>query len=195
MKRSRSQRRSGTLAVLAGLLIASGLLRTVSTGSLAFAETTENIALDEPSEIANSERPSGMNSALFEALQEREAKLKEQEIQVMNRMQAMDNAELEIEDQLQALIRAEENLRNTIALADVAASNDLQSLTQVYENMKPKDAAALFEEMSPEFAAGFLGLMRADAAALIMTGLEPTTAYSISVILAGRNANVPVSQN
>ena len=61
--------------------------------------------------------------------------------------------------------------------------------------MKPKDAAALFEEMSPEFAAGFLGLMRADAAALIMTGLEPTTAYSISVILAGRNANVPVSGN
>ncbi len=46
------------------------------------------------------------------------------------------------------------------SLADVAAENDLQSLTQVYENMKPKDASALFEEMSPEFAAGFLGLAR-----------------------------------
>ena len=31
--------------------------------------------------------------------------------------------------------------------------------------MKPKQAAALFEEMDPNFAAGFLGRMRPDAAA------------------------------
>ena len=52
-------------------------------------------------------------------------------------------------------------------------------------------AAALFQLMEPSFAAGFLGRMRADAAAAILAGLEPDLAYSISVVLAGRNANVP----
>ena len=194
-KQKRLRRRSGTLGVLAGLLIASAVLRSASSGSLAFAETIKGMDANDGMESELAASPPTTNSELFEALQEREARLEERELQVMNRLQAINLAEVEIKDQLAALIDAEEKLRSTIALADAAAVNDLQSLTQVYENMKPKDAAALFEEMSPEFAAGFLGLMRADAAALIMTGLEPTTAYSISVILAGRNANVPVSGN
>jgi flagellar motility protein MotE (MotC chaperone) len=33
--------------------------------------------------------------------------------------------------------------------------------------------------------------MRPDAAAGIMAGLQPQTAYTISVVLAGRNAKVP----
>ena len=48
-----------------------------------------------------------------------------------------------------------------------------------------------FEEMTPEFAAGFMARMRPDTAAAVMAGLEPATAYSISVVIAGRNARVP----
>jgi len=57
--------------------------------------------------------------------------------------------------------------------------------------MKPRDTAALFSEMAPGFAAGFLGIMRPDSAAAIMTELEPQTAHLISVMLAGRNASAP----
>ena len=49
------------------------------------------------------------------------------------------------------------------------------------------------EEMEPSFAAGFLARMRSDVAAGIMAGLKPETAYTISVILAGRNAKAPKS--
>ena len=45
--------------------------------------------------------------------------------------------------------------------------------------------------MAPEFAAGFIGRMRADIAAAIMAGLTPETAYSVSAILAGRNTSAP----
>ncbi|KIN65935.1 hypothetical protein Z945_982 [Sulfitobacter noctilucae] len=91
------------------------------------------------------------------------------------------------------LEEAEANLRRTLSLTDGAAEDDLARLTAVYENMKPKDAAALFATMEPDFAAGFLGRMRPDYAAAVMTGLPPDVAYSISVILAGRNANAPKS--
>ena len=55
----------------------------------------------------------------------------------------------------------------------------------------PADAAALFQTMAPEFAAGFLGRMRAEAAAAVISGMTPESAYSISVLIAGRNALVP----
>jgi hypothetical protein len=35
--------------------------------------------------------------------------------------------------------------------------------------------------------------MRADAAAAVLSGLDPKVAYTISAILAGRNANAPVN--
>ena len=69
------------------------------------------------------------------------------------------------------------------------AEDDLVQLTSVYENMKPKEAALLFERMSPDFAAGFLGRMRPEDAAAIMSGLPPELGYSISVLLASRNAD------
>ena len=92
---------------------------------------------------------------------------------------------------MSALVEAEQKLAGTMALAESAAEDDLGKLTAVYESMKPKDAAALFSEMQPEFAAGFLGRMRPDAAAQVMTGLSPDVAYSISVVMAGRNASAP----
>ncbi len=54
--------------------------------------------------------------------------------------------------------------------------------------MKPKRAAALFEQMDARFAAGFLARMRPDAAAAVMAGLSPEAAHMFSVVLAGRNA-------
>ncbi|WP_300033251.1 hypothetical protein [uncultured Roseobacter sp.] len=128
---------------------------------------------------------------MLEAFQKREEKLKERERQMAVRAKALEVADAEIEKRLQSLQKAEESLRSLMAVADTAAEDDVSKLTAVYENMKPKDAAALFEEMEPAFAAGFLGRMRPDAAAGIMTSLSPEKAYTISVILAGRNANLP----
>lgn len=141
--------------------------------------------------IYEGEHESGTTGGLLEALQGREARLEQREAQLRERMDALHVAEEQIESKIQELVAAEEALRATIALADGAAEMDLARLTTVYENMKPKEAAALFAEMSPQFAAGFLGLMRPDAAALIMTELAPETAYSFSVVLAGRNAGTP----
>ena len=100
-------------------------------------------------------------------------------------------AEAEIAERLEELRAAEAELAATVAQVETAAESDLGRLVQVYESMKPGDAAALFQTMAPEFAAGFIGRMNPNAAAAILTGLEPDTAYTISVIIAGRNANAP----
>ncbi|GGB01102.1 MotE family protein [Allosediminivita pacifica] len=128
---------------------------------------------------------------MIEALKAREARVATLEEEIDVRMQALSVAESEIDRKLARLEEAEASLRATLATARTAAEDDVARLTDVYASMKPKQAAALFETMDPEFAAGFLGRMPPDAAAAILAGLTPETAYTISVIVAGRNANAP----
>lgn len=190
-RKSTSQRKTGrkVLPVIAALLLGSALLRAAIGASEAIAEDrihqTSNLAeptaCETPAELEN----------LVAALQSREERLEEREKQMRARLQALAVADQEIEAKLVRLANAEERLRGTLALADTAAEDDIARLVSVYEVMKPKEAATLFEEMSPEFAAGFLGRMRPEAAAGILAGLTPQAAYSLSVILAGRNAAVP----
>ncbi len=188
----------GTVAAIAILLTASAILRLASGSGIAFAGNANGLASVEEDHISSdaksdpAEERAGMR-VLLAALQAREADLKERETQIAMRSKALSVVDAEIAKRLAMLEEAEIELRNTLALADNAAENDLARLTSVYESMKPKDAAALFDAMEPGFAAGFLGRMRPDAAASILAGLTPEVAYSISVILAGRNANAPKS--
>jgi flagellar motility protein MotE (MotC chaperone) len=179
------------LTVIAGLLVASAMVRIVGTAGPAMA-----VGADDPMEVvgeaeAMSCGPEDTPEGLILALQDREARVVAREAQIADRLQAMAVAEAEIEEKLAEMAAAEESLAALLSLANSASEDDLNRLTAVYENMKPQDAAALFEEMEPAFSAGFMGRMRPEAAAAIMTNLEPQTAYLISIVLAGRNANAP----
>ena len=182
----------GALWIIAGLLLASGAVRLATGTGEALAREMEQLVAETPIAAEPLEcTPSDGVATVLQALNTRQYDLDRREEALADRISALNLAEAEIQKNLIALQTAEEELSKTLSLADEAAENDLARLTAVYENMKPKEAAALFEEMSPDFAAGFLGRMRPDAAAAVMAGLSAPVAYTISVILAGRNANVP----
>ena len=128
---------------------------------------------------------------VLQTLKDRSTELDRQETTIATRLQTLKLAEEEIQHNLAALIEAEDRLLATIALADGAADADIDRLTEVYQKMNPKEAAALFEAMDASFSAGFLSRMRPESAAEIMAGLTPATAYTISIVLAGRNSAVP----
>ncbi|MDJ0825796.1 MAG: hypothetical protein QNJ16_09865 [Rhodobacter sp.] len=183
----------GALWVIAGLLLLSGVLRFTSSTGPALAREVESLQSAKPDTAPVAvicEAPEDIAKVL-DALGAQRKRLDERESALLDRVAALNLAESEIARNLAALEAAQSELEATLAIADQAAEGDLTRLTSVYENMKPKEAAALFEEMAPDFAAGFLGRMRPDAAAAVMAGLSPQTAYSISVFLAGRNADVP----
>lgn len=182
-KRRRGQ---SVLTVIAMMFLLSAIFRagdgTQQAIAQGLADLAEGVSPDQSCEV-----PDDM-TAVIKALSAREADVDNREAKLNQRMQILGNAEREIKSRLENLVQAEENLRATIALADTAAETDIARLVSVYEAMKPKDAAVLFEEMSPQFAAGFLGRMKPEAAAGVLAGLSPEAAYSLSVILAGRNA-------
>ncbi|WP_454275138.1 MotE family protein [Roseovarius sp. MBR-154] len=191
-RRQTRPRARGALVLIAALLVTSALVRLGGGAGQAVARASVEAVADLPEghEPATCERPQDLQTMLT-ALQDREARLDEREAALADRMQALRIADGEVTRRLAALEDAEESLRATLEIAETAAEDDLGRLTKVYETMKPKQAAALFEQMDPRFAAGFLARMRPEAAAEIMAGLTPTAAHMFSVVLAGRNADVP----
>lgn len=190
IRRNKKRKQRSSLKFLAFFLFGSAALRITTHVPEAYAKTeTPSLepAVNAPTECA----PPPDVAQVLKALSDRETRLSKNEQALRDRMQALAVSDEIVTKKLEDLVAAEDRLRESIALAEVAAEDDLTKLTAVYENMKPQEAALLFEEMAPDFAAGFLGRMRPDAAAGVMAGLEPTTAYTISVILAGRNANAP----
>lgn len=181
----------GVLLIVAAFLAGSALVRFGGAGGIAIAST----ALDDPVPPGRPMAEPDVTPELLALLADvrlREAALEERTASLEARIQVLRRAETEIADGLRQLEEAEAKLRSTIADANTAAESDIVRLTAVYENMKADQAAQLFSRMEPSFAAGFLGRMRADAAAAILAGLEPDLAYSISVVLAGRNADIAV---
>lgn len=194
-KKPKIKRKGGrsTLILIAGFFLASGFLRLGSGTGSAIAREVEALShaeIEKESEPQICESGEGIGDLLL-AIKARETRVAEQEEKLTSRLQALSVAEVSMKKNLTALIEAEEKLKATMALADTASEDDLAGLTAVYENMKSKDAIPLFEEMDPQFSAGFLGRMRPETAASIFAGLTPAKAYTISVILAGRNAGVP----
>lgn len=179
-------KRGGTLHAVAGLLILSGVVRIALAGEA----IAEGLPPAEPASsvpVVAADQP----EQLIEAFQRREDRLKQRETQLEERMRALTLAEREASERLTQLTLAEEALRATLEQVDIAAETDVERLVAVYENMKPKDAAALFAQMPPGFAAGFLALLTPQIAGQILALVPPDKAYSISVVLAGRNADLP----
>lgn len=184
----------GSVLLISCLLIGSAAVRIGSEAGQAVATENAMPALLE-TEAEQTEQTKELDRAglaqMLAEFERREARIERLEQEIDVRKKALEVADEEITKRFDVLKNAEDSLKSMLAIADTAAEDDLNTLTAVYENMKPKEAAALFEEMEPAFAAGFLGRMRPDAAAGIMAGLSPQTAYTISVILAGRNAEAP----
>lgn len=188
-RRPRGQAR-GALVLIAALLVISAVIRVGGGAGQAMARVSEERVNPGPGADMSCDRPEDLQ-VMLSALQERETRLDARELALSDRMQALRIADQEITRKLAVLEAAETDLRATLEIAETAAEDDLGRLTKVYETMKPKQAAALFEQMDPRFAAGFLGRMRPEAAAEIMAGLSPEAAHMFSVVLAGRNADVP----
>lgn len=179
----------GPLSLIALALACGGTIRLGQGFGMAFAlQANAESSAPQSAPLTCADPP----ERLLEALRERDLAVTAREAALQERLAALELAERALDTRLQELVAAEDALAKTLAIADDAAESDLARLTTVFEAMKPADAANLFQTMAPDFAAGFLSRMRPETAAAILGGLPPDAAYSLSVLVAGRNARAPV---
>ena len=116
-------------------------------------------------------------------------RLETRKVEISKREAALETLEMKLKDQMKAVELANSTLETRINTLKTVADEDLTHLVAMYETMKPKQAAEIFNSMDPNFAAGFLREMNSTKAGLIMASMDARKSYSISVIIAGRNAN------
>lgn len=174
--------------IILSCLLVSAVIR-LGIGGVAFAEGLATHVEEPPTAVAPMLEPEV--GSLLEAIRTRQEQLFQREVEISERQLELNLIEQRIAAQLSVLKQAEQKLANTLAIADRATEKDLKQLTEVYEKMKAKSAAEIFGTMEISFAAGFLSRMKPESAAGILSEMPPNAAYSISVVMAGKNANAP----
>jgi flagellar motility protein MotE (MotC chaperone) len=183
--------RAGALSTLAACFFVSGLLRAGEVVAALPDRGDAGAGHVVEQTQATGETPVEANApdlgALATELHRQRADLTIREAALDEREQLLEAIENRLRDRLAELTTARDKLAETAALVDDAAGKDVRHLAEMYRQMKPKQAGRIFNAMAPEFAAGFLGQIGADAAGLILASMEADKAYAVSLLLAGRN--------
>lgn len=200
-KRSRS---AEAISVIIVSLVCSAAMRTINATAEAgpdrleqFVESVEHMRAAQTGESVVAERATAEEAAgpLLSAIRDREAELSARENALATREAELAALQAHLDHKIQALETSRAALEESLSQVENAQGEDVGHLVEVYEGMKSKKAGAIFDQMTPDFAAGFLGAMRSDRAAGIMSNMSPEKVFAVSVILAGRNAEQPVAAN
>lgn len=126
---------------------------------------------EEMLQIINTER---------QFLEQQKANLARREAEV-----ALASEKLQLEQaRLDELKGALDEMFNRI---EAAKTDDVRRLVSLYSNMKPKDAAAIMNDLDIEVSVMVLGTMSERNAAPILAGLNPVRARAISRIILERS--------
>lgn len=95
-------------------------------------------------------------------------------------------AERRVEEKIAELKKLETRIAGFLRQHDEQGEAQLKSLVKVYENMKPKDAARIFEELEMAVLLDVVERMKEAKIAPILAGMDPSKAKSVTVELATR---------
>jgi flagellar motility protein MotE (MotC chaperone) len=101
-------------------------------------------------------------------------------------------AEKRLEEKIGKLKELESRIQALLRQHDEEAEKKLASLVKIYETMKPKDAAAIFEQLDLDILLDVVERMREQKMAPILAEMNPARAKEVTVELALRR-KLPVS--
>lgn len=180
--------------------------------SPAHAEDTENGEAEEervpianakapeehkPPRLEESRKPFGQIEGLgqlaspaeYEILQDlsaRRKQLDEREKALGLRAQMLAVAETRLDERIKEIKRIEKIISDSLHKVDEEEEAQIRSLVKVYEVMKPKDAARIFDELEMGILIEVAARMREAKVAPILAKMKSETANSLTVALANR---------
>lgn len=134
-------------------------------------------------------RTASFSPAEVEVLQnlaERRQQLDARGRQVEAQEALLKAAERRVQEKIAELKKLEATISGLIVQHDEQAETQLKSLVKVYENMKPKDAARIFEELEMAVLLDVVERMKEAKIAPILASMDPGKAKSVTMELATR---------
>jgi len=152
-------------------------------------ETAEDDGTGRPAvNLATRPEKSERQSAdVLQALAERRKALDARENDVAIREKLLAAAEARIDEKITELKSLKGQIDTVFKAEETEGDAKYDSLVKVYENMKPKDAAAVFERLDMTVLLELLGRMNERKLAAIMAAMDPERAQAVTVELATAN--------
>ncbi len=135
-------------------------------------------------------RPGHINSpgerAILESLQKRHTELDTRSRDLDMRENLLKAAEKRVEAKLAELKTVEARVKSAIGVREETETKQLKSLVTMYTNMKPKDAARIFDRLDMTILAEVATKMNPRIMSAILAQMKPETAERLTVELANR---------
>jgi flagellar motility protein MotE (MotC chaperone) len=160
----------------------------ISRAAAFTADASEAKIPETPAETPSSPDEKCLTGIVLETITADLDRLSLRKQEISKREIALTAVETKLATQMTAIEAANSVLETNIKSMTSIANQDIKHLVDMYQTMKPKQAAEIFNSMDPAFAAGFLRQMESGNAGLIMANMDPRKSYAISVIISGRNS-------
>ena len=198
---------------LTAIAVALGALGLAQAGRVAF-DASNAFAAGEPAKAASKLAPAmppaqgpavgppmclpvdlakeaGISAAefrLLQSLQERRQTLDSRERDIVTRENVLKAAEGRIDERMTALKAVEGNIQKLLGQVDDLEAARIASLVTVYEKMKPKDAARIWDGLEEEVLIKIAHRMKTQPLALILAKMSGERARRVTQRLAALDA-------
>ncbi len=149
-------------------------------------------ASGDPAALPDLSQMSKGEMEVLQGLSERRKQLDARSRDIDLRENLLSVAEKRVDERIAELKRIEANVSAIVKRQEDAQERDVRSLVKVYENMKPKDAARIFEELEMAILLEVVERMREAKLAPVLALMDPSRAQKITVQLAERR-NMPAA--
>lgn len=137
--------------------------------------------------LADTIEDTSSETAINERLAERRTELDQREKELDMRLTLMDAAEQRIAERTAELRALEERIGKLVDDNKMAEEQQFVSLVAMYENMKPKDAAVIFNELDMPVLLGVTKAMNPRKMAPILARMDPLKAKALTDGIAAAN--------
>ena len=123
---------------------------------------------------------------LLQALSQRREELEQRAREVDEREVLLKAAEQRIEQKIRELENLQASIEALLVKHDEQTEAQISSLVKIYESMKPKQAARIFEELDMEVLLEVIERMKERKSAPILAQMNPQRAKTVTLELAQR---------
>jgi flagellar motility protein MotE (MotC chaperone) len=121
---------------------------------------------------------------ILQSLAKRREELEKLEEQVRLKESVLESTEVRLDEKISQIGGLEKTVRELLTAYDKEEEAKIASLVKIYENMKPKDAARIFDELEMSILLMVVDRMTERKAAPILAKMSPLKAKSLTEELA-----------
>ena len=130
---------------------------------------------------------------LLQNLSKRRDELDQREKDLDLKEKVLDASEKRISDKVNEMKTLQTELGKVLAQYNQKQDDQIKSLVKIYENMKPEDAANIFNQMEMPILLDVIGKMSERKVALVLANMDPKRAKDITQELADRRKRIAMS--